>query len=422
MKNKGFFSRILSNDLVLMVLSLLLAFVIWFMVNASSQTESYVTISNIPITVELPQEAVDDGLEVFTVGEPTASVEVSGNRITVGSLTASDINIVALQSNSIITPGSYTLELQAKKVGVKTNYNFVSNVSPSNITVYVDEFKEKTFTITDDLVYKVEEGYYANSSFSESSVTVSGPKTEVMSIDKVVVQGELEGAGTTTREGNFELVYLDKDGNTLDINLCDTDVKSVKVTITPLPILEVELSLDVINAPKNYPAISINPRNIKIAAEQSVLDSIEDGVVTIGTLNFAELLNVKNELTYDIVLPVGCKNLSDTTTTNVVIDMSKYKTKTLTINSFSSSNIDLTKYSVVYNSSGIEVVVCGPSELISNINSSNVIAKVDFADKLDNLDKSAVSLELPLSLSFSNGYENCWAYGSYTVSVNVTQK
>lgn len=422
MKNNSKFKRFLSNDITLMVFSILLAFAIWFVVNASSQTESNVTISDIPVTIDLPQDAIDDGLQVFTGDDITASVQVSGNRITVGSLSASDIQVTALQSNSIIAPGSYNLELSAKKVGVKTNYNFASNVSPSNITIYVDKLKEKTFDITDELVYKVAEGFYANTSLSDTSVTISGPESEVLAIDRVVVQGTLEGSADSTSKDSFELVYLDKDGNELSINMSTASVETVEATLTPLPTLDVKLELDVINAPVSYPDITLSPSTIKIAAEQSVLDSIEDATVDIGTLNFANLLNKKISLTYDITLPNGCKNLSDSTTTKVSVNLSNSDRKELVIDSFSTDNIDLSKYSVVFNTTSIDVVVCGPADAISEINTADIISKIDFSDKLDDFDKDTISLELPFTFEFTSDYKNCWVYGSYTANVNVTKK
>lgn len=422
MKSKSKFRRFLSNDITLMVFSLIIAFGIWFIINASSQTESNVTISDIPVYIELTQEAVDDGLQVFTGADATASVQVSGNRITVGSLTSSDIQVVALQSNSIIAPGSYTLELSAKKVGVKTNYNFASNVSPSSVTVYVDRLKEKTFDITDELVYKVDEGYYANTSLSETSVTVSGPESEVSAIDKVIVSGTLESAVNSTTTQDFELIYLDKDGSELDINMSNVSVENVQASLTPLPTLDVKLKLDVTNAPTSYPTIKLKPSTIKIAAEQSILDSIEDGVVNIGTLNFANLLNKDITLTYDITLPNGCKNLSDSTSTKVSINLSNCDRTEITIDSFSTSNIDLSKYSVVFNTTNIDVVVCGPRDAISDIKSTDIIPKVDFTGKLDDLDKDTVSLELPFTFEFTSDFKNCWVYGSYTANVNVTKK
>lgn len=422
MKTNSKFRRFLSNDITLLVTSLLMAFAIWFVINANSQTEGNKTITNIPITIELPQDAIDDELEVFTTAELTASVEVSGNRMTVGSLSADDIKIEAFQSNMIIAPGSYTLELSAKKNSVKSNYNFASNVSPSTINIFVDKRKDKEFAITDELVYKVEEGYYANSSLSSTTVTVSGPETEVSAIEKVAIRGTLEGTVNNTKSDDFDLIFLDKDGNELDLKMSTLSETAVRVSLTPLPILEVDLKVDVTNAPSSYPKIKINPSKIKIAAEQDVLDSIKDNKVYIGTLNFASLSNKKNSLDFDITLPNGCKNLSDSKVAKVSIDLSDYEKKTLTVNNFKTENIDLSKYSVAFNSSGVDVQVCGPADLLGDIKPIDVITSIDFTDKLNEDFKNSASFELPLIFDFTNRFDDCWIYGDYTVTVNVTKK
>ncbi|MBQ8539688.1 MAG: hypothetical protein IJ433_08560 [Ruminococcus sp.] len=422
MNNKGVINRFLSNNVVLMVLSLLIAFIIWFVINANAQTESNVTISDIPINFELSQEAVEDGLQVFSL-EKTASVEVTGNRITVGSLTASDIQVYSLDTNAIMIPDEYTLELDAKKVGVKTNYKFVSSISPPSVTVCVDRFMEKTFTITDEVLCKVEkENYYGNVAFSDSSVTVSGPESEVSSIDRVVVKGILDASDGNSKKSTFELLYYNGEGEEVEIVYSETDRDRIEVTLTPLPIREVTLDVELVNAPKNYPAISINPRKINIAAEQAVLDSITDNKVIIGKLDFSQLSNSSHTFNYGITLPSGCKNLSDSSSAKVDIDLSGYETKKVTVSNFTAADANPDKYNVVYNTTRLEVVVCGPSELVKNINSAQVIPQVDFTSKLDDIDKESVSLELPVTFKFTEDYQNCWVYGTYTVSVNVTKK
>ncbi len=421
MKNKTKFGRFLSNDITLMVLSVLLSLVIWFVVNAGSEVESNVPINNIPVTIELSKDATNDGLHVFTNGDLTASVEVSGNRLIVGSLTASDIQIVARDTNSIDAPGRYELALTAKKIGVRSNYN-IDAVSPSTITIYVDRYKEKKFEIVDEIVYKVEKGYYNNSAMSETTVTVSGPETEVNSIDKVVVQGNLDGDVNEVTTDDFELIFLDKNGDRLNVSMCTLSLKEVKVAMKPIPTKEVFLDVDVINAPVGAPKYSISPNRIIIAAEESVLDSIDNNTVSLGVLDYSQLLNKKHKLDYDITLPNGCKNLSGSVSANVSVDLSDYSTKKISVNSFSTANIDRKKYNVLFNSGAFELTVCGPSDLIESISSKNVISKVDFSDKLADVEQDSFSLELPFEFTFTSEYKECWVYGNYSVVVNVTKK
>lgn len=424
MKKNSKIKRFFSNDITLLVVSVILSFAIWFVVNANSSTQMDFnkTISDIPIVVELSEDAVEDGLEVFTDRDITASVEVTGNRMTVGALDKDDIKVEAYQSNTIIAPGSYTLELSASKNSSKSNYNFVSNVSPSSITVFVDKRKDKEFSITDEIVYKVEEGYYPNSALSQSTITVSGPETEVSAIDRVIINGTMEGVIGNTKTQNFDLVFLDKESNQLDIKMSTLSATSVEVSLTPLPTLEVELTVDTVNAPAKHPRIKISPSKIKIAAEQEVLDSIVDNKVNIGTLDFATLSNKKISEKMDIVLPNKCKNLSDSKQAKVSVDLSSYAMKKVTINSFKTENIDNSIYSVAFNSPSIEVSVCGPQSLISQISSADIIAKVDFADKLNEDFKDSTSFDLSITFDFVDKYVNCWVYDKYVTSVSVTKK
>ena len=86
MKKTSFLTRLFSHNIVLLIISFLLAFIAWFIINANSETETNVTISNIPVSITLPDTAVEKGFQIFNDTEYTASVEVSGNRVTVGSL------------------------------------------------------------------------------------------------------------------------------------------------------------------------------------------------------------------------------------------------------------------------------------------------------------------------------------------------
>lgn len=422
MKSKTKFGRFLSHDITLMVLSVIIALCIWFAVNAGSEVEGNVPINNIPVTIELSKDALEDGLQVFTKEELTASVEVKGNRLIVGSLTASDIEIVALDANSIVAPGKYELELTAKKTGVRTNYSFASAVSPDTIDVYVDRLKEKSFDIIDEIVYKVDNNYYNNSSMSETKVTVSGPETEVNAIDKVVVQGELEGRIGSTTSDDFALIFLDKDGNKINTSLFKLSVNKVVVTMKPIPTKEVLLGIDVINAPKGAPKFTISPNRIKIAAEKEVLDSISNNKVVIGTLDYSQLNNKMHTLSYDITLPNGCKNLSTTTSAEVLIDLSDYASKKIQLENFGTDNIDRKQYNVLFNSGAFEVTVCGPQDLIDTISEKNIVPRVDFDKKLDDVNQDSFSLELPFKFSFTPDYKKCWVYGDYSVVVNVTKK
>ncbi|MBQ6413683.1 MAG: hypothetical protein IJI19_09420, partial [Ruminococcus sp.] len=123
--NQSLLSRFFSHNITLLVLAFVLAFAAWFIISLSEESVETKTITDIPVTIELPDTAKDDGLYLYGTDDLKASVEVKGNRAMLGTLTASDIQVTANQSSSMISVGSYTLSLTAKQAGLKTNYTIV---------------------------------------------------------------------------------------------------------------------------------------------------------------------------------------------------------------------------------------------------------------------------------------------------------
>lgn len=419
--NQSLLSRFFSHNITLLVLAFVLAFAAWFIISLSEESVETKTITDIPVTIELPDTAMDDGLYLYGTDDLKASVEVKGNRAMLGTLTASDIQVTANQSSSMISVGSYTLSLTAKQAGLKTNYTIVKEkLSPSTVTVYVDKNKEQEFNIDNQITVNLDDSnHYASVALSKSKVTVSGPETHVNQIASVAVVDNISTDTQTTV--NEDLVFFDENGEKLYLPYVTTDIGTVEATISVLPITEVSLKVDVSNAPSEYPNITMSPARVKIAGPQDVLDSLEDNTVTIGTLDFTKLKNEGNKEKFDISLPKGCKVISGETTATASIDLNEFYSTT--VNAKVSSKLDSSKYTVEFPSNNVEITVNGPQDLIDSISASDITAIADFTGLLDDVTTgSAVSLSVPLKISLSSDYAQCWVYGSYTVNVNVTKK
>lgn len=419
--NQSKIARFFSHDITLLVLAFVLAFVAWFVINLSEESEDTKTITDIPILVELPDTAEDDGLKLYGAEDLKASVEVKGNRAILGSLTASDIQVTANQSSSMISVGNYNLSLTAKQSGVKTNYTIVKEkLSPSTVNVYVDREKQQEFDIDNQISVKLDDtNHYASVALSKSKVLVSGPETHVNKIASVAVIDNITGSKQKTV--NEDLVFLDEDGEKLYLPYVSTDIGTVDATISVLPIAEVSLGVDVTNAPSEYPSIVLTPPTVKIAGPQEAIDGIENNKVIIGTLDFTKLKNEGNRQKFDIALPTGCKVISGETAATASIDLNSFYSTTVTAKV--SGKLDTNQYTAEFASNNIEVTINGPEELISSVSASDVTAIADFTGLLDDVKSgSAVSISAPVKVTLSSEYSECWVYGTYSVNVNVTKK
>lgn len=421
-KNNNILTRFFSHNITLMILSFLLAFTIWFIINANSQTESSVTIGNIPVTIELSETAQDDGLEVFGADDLKASVEVSGNRITVGSLSSDDISVYATQTGSIITPGSYTLPLNAKKTGIKNNYEIVSAVTPSVVTVRVDRRMETDLTIDKSRISikDLDDQHYANVTLTPSTIHLNGPEQQVSKIAAAYVEVTFDSI--PEEPVITKVIFRDSDNNELNFPLVTTDVDEVEVSVIVWPVKEVSASVNPVGV-HDAPKYSISPAVIKIAGPQSELDKITDNKYVIGTLDFSTLKNEKYTKSFPLMNPSGCKITSPSDMkAEVTVDLTSYSSKTLSCTVKPST--DSAEYDVRFDSDTIAVELYGPSSLLDTIDSSKLSAVADFTSYLEDIGDSSLTIpSVPVRITITDdSYGKCWVYGVYTASAIISKK
>ena len=93
-----------------MLFSVIIAFIFWIILSTSASESTTKLITDIPISVSLSESAKESGLAVFGTDDIKAEVSVTGNRLILGQLSKSDIQITAQQSaNMINSTGKYTL-------------------------------------------------------------------------------------------------------------------------------------------------------------------------------------------------------------------------------------------------------------------------------------------------------------------------
>lgn len=419
-KKKISLARLFTNNKFLLILSLLISFSIWLTLSSSTNSDTTSIISDIPVNIELSAEAQKDGLQIFKGNETTASVSVTGNKVTVGSLSKSDIQVVAQQTSTITSPGTYTLPLVAKQAGVKTGYQIVSEVSPSFVTVTVDRFRSVEMNIVDNLTYHVNEGYYGTTVLSDEKVTITGAEKEVERIVRVEINGKIDGVLTKSQTVETKIKLYDKDDKEITDSTVNLSVSDITATISVLPKKTVPLNLTFTNKPTGLSIdsswIKIEPSEILVAGNEETIANLNK--IDLGPIDFTTLQNQQNTQKLDIVLPSDCKNLSNESTVSVTLDLSKLSKKTLEVTKFVSSGLD-SSYAFSTSTKSMSVTIFGPSDQISKISANDVTAVIDFAKRTDVV---VGSTEYPLTITFSNSYSGCWAYGPYKANITITKK
>ena len=417
-KKKFSLNGILKNNKFLFILAVLISFSVWIYMSMGSSNDTSLTISNIPIQIELPDESRDSGLQVFSGGEQTASVTISGNRAILGSITESDITVTAA-ANTISSTGTYQLSVSAAKTNPGQNFQIISTVSPSTVSVFVDYLRESTYQIQENVVYKVADGYYASTALSSKNVVISGPQTEISRISKVSAVASIDNTLTESDSTEAKIVLYDKNGKEISTNLLTMDLYSVQAMVSVLPEKTVDIKPIFLNKPNglniNDDIIKIEPDSILIAGPQKILNDTLS--VNLEPIDFSTLKNeVKTFPSLGIDIPKDCKNISNSTTADVTLDLSKLSSKKFTVDKFTVEGL-LNEYKADVTQKSISVTIIGPKKEIDNLKSNDITGVIDTSDS----EGTTGSVQMPVSFTIK-GTKSCWAYGSHKANLTITEK
>ncbi len=417
MKIKFKLNDLFYNDKFLLFFSLLAALVVWLLVvvNVSEPTTRVIQGVKVNIDSTVPSQF---GLEVFGEKDFTVDVTVKGKKyqISPAALSAEDI-VVTAQTNNVDSAGNRTLQLKPE-VPDGADYT-ITTISQKNIEVYFDTSKTVQMVIEPQVIAVgfpiVDEGYTSgNINLSETSVTVTGPSTEINRIEKVVARLALEKSLSSNKSADAEIVLLN-DKNKSDFKYVTLSKDKVVLTIPVLQTKELETVVAFKNAPDNF---LVTPLKYTVSPSKDFfnisVDDYEKAVdYTIGTIDF-KTLSPSNRVFTFLAEDVSISESSKTEEFSVSVDMSGIGQEYITYSSdkFDVNNPDKKEYKL----SGLNksVVVVGLQKDLDSITEENIKVEIDLSETDIN---EGQSVTVPAVITVDNA--GCWVYGTYFVEVSL---
>lgn len=422
-KKKSFsFNRLFYNNKFVLVISLLFSIILWAIMVSMNTQEHPRAITDVPIVLNLSDAAQADGMKVFSPVDAKATVYITGNSLVVNQVKAEDMQVVA---PNITAAGTYTVTLSdqsVQKLGNLTDYQ-VRSIAPSQVVISVDQYKEKTFTIQNDINYR--QGYQADPSYfvgvptlSSDTVTISGPEKLVQQVNRVAYEYQVNDTLRESKQFTANLVMYDANGN----KITDSEIKmnpgKVDVTLPVLPRKVLPLSAAFVNKPDGLTfktgQIQISPKSIEIAAPPDVMQGLKE--IALDPIDFSRVSPSNTSFEVGIDLPSNCKNLSNTPTAKVTLNVSGLTTRSMTVSNFNVQNLDSDKSATVY-TKNLPVTIVGPESEITNLTGNDIIGNVNLSGNKNFIGQT----EVPVTFSIS-GTSSSWVYGSYTVDVGIASK
>lgn len=412
------------NNQFVLILSIVIAFVLWIVLAFNDTDHHPKNISDVPISVQLSDEAQKQGLTVYSPTKTdTVSVSITGNTLVVNQIRSSDIEVAPVSVSQITAPGDYKVALVGKNISALSNFDFYE-ISPSEWTIHVDRALKKSFPIKLPAnMDKIDtSGYYSPGPTADAeSVTISGPESEVNKIDHVSIDYSAgDTALTETKTVQAPLLLYDASGNVITPSKYVTmSISQVNVTIQVQPKKTVKVRPTFTGQPTGLQfdqddAFTVTPDTIEIAGPKDTLSKISE--VSLEAIDFSQINTTHNSFTQQISqLPAGCTNLSSGTTAQVTLkNMSQYTSKQFTVTAFTKMNVPDNMTATMVTKS-LTVSIVGKESDIATLTDSNITAAVDLSNV-----QEAGTTNAPVSIKIG-GNKTCWAYGTYQASVTLTQ-
>lgn len=421
----------------ILVCCFLVSVVVWFVMAAGSDMNRTTVIKDVPVSVSLSSQAEAEGLRVFAQSYNTVDIEVSGSSMITRALTAEDFEVsVTLNPVSTKLTGNttqkYSAQVRFAKRNAQTDYQVVS-VTPEEITLEYDRYKETVLNIENELTYTAATGFYPGTPvLSVDTVNVSGPESAVNKVARAAVSYSAPDPLWEYAEWHCPVQLYDQNNQEL-INIGELylsqDVEAVQVTVPVNPKKSVPLVANYTHAPSGFSSsrITVEPASIELTGSSETLDAITE-IRLDSIIDFAELdLDQRTaSFTMEIPIPPGTRDITNSGTANTVsqatvsVNLNGYRKTTLTV---PESNIKLLNpptgnLEAALTSRTIEVTVAGTEAQVARLSGDSVTVQVD----MSNFDGRPGTIDVPAIVAVSGtAGENCWVLGSYTVAVTVQE-
>lgn len=303
--------KALTHNLGLKLASLLLAFVLWFLVAQIYDPKDTVTFNNIQVRL-INTELLDEEGKVYEVLDNSnlVRVTVTGPQSIVKSeLRRSDIvaeaDMSKLTDINTIAITYYCENISNDSVEIKGNHD--------SVRLNVEDKTSKWIKLESNTIGNVASGYMiGNVSLDQTNIEVTGPKSAISQVDHAGVDINVTDS-TSSLSANVDIKLYDADDNELTLESVKKNVDSAHMTVEVLATKEVPVEIEYMGVPEDgYMAtgeVESSVPTVRIAGTASTLAGIsaitvpEDRMnITGQSDNLVDIINLKEYLPANVRL------------------------------------------------------------------------------------------------------------------------
>lgn len=411
-------AKFFFGNLWIVLVSVVLAFVAWFVISVNEFPEIDKSLIGIPIEAEPTDFMKSNNLQIIGEYTGTTDIRISGKRYDISDLKAEDFT-AALDLSNVRRAGTYDLSVLISCKNDKIDYSLLENTQMA-VTITVDEIATREFPIDASAPdISLPEGYYVDEITSNPpTVAITGSVTVLDEISRVEANAVYDGSTLESHEVKTGLTIYKSNGSRVDNSTVKLSTDSVLVNIPILIQKELPLKFRFTGVPQNFDidtlGYTMQPTSIMVAAPDGSINNLSELELE-DPINLTDIRINQTVSTVPIKLPDGYKNLSGINSVRITWDIADYSKLDFPVSNITIVNEpDNMNVSVI--TQELTLTVIGPSEDISALSSSDFYVTANLLST--SLHDGSQDVPVSIIISGSSG-KTCWAVGSYKITVSA---
>ena len=413
MEQKNEKSGVSRNKVLQVIASILVAVAIWVYVDVEKAPERTKTIRDIP--VEFSGESTtlaDKNLMLLSGYDTTVDLTIKGTKRELVKINKDNVRLVA-STSSIDSVGVHTLRWDVVYPdGVQSSALSVDWASKYKVTVTVGELYTKEVPVNCVVTGTVADGYFTGETVLDpTTLVLRGQRDDLLNVAYAKLTVDISDATRSVIQTESVQLY-DNDDNPVDNSNIRTNASLIQAKVPVLTTKEVSLAVELSGVPGSAGQsikTTITPSSVRLIDEADVLENINE--IVLATL-YIEDLDIWQQNSYVVTAPDGTWLANSNEVATVEITMEGIEEKTVTVDTFSYTNVPSGLYAEVQDT--LDVRLWGLSEELAKLEADAITATVDLSSVTE-----TGSCRVPVTVTVS-GYRDVAVKGSYEVTVYVT--
>ena len=413
MEQKNEKSGVSRNKVLQVIASILVAVAIWVYVDVEKAPERTKTIRDIP--VEFSGESTtlaDKNLMLLSGYDTTVDLTIKGTKRELVKINKDNVRLVA-STSSIDSVGVHTLRWDVVYPdGVQSSALSVDWARKYKVTVTVGELYTKEVPVNCVVTGTVADGYFTGETVLDpTTLVLRGQRDDLLNVAYAKLTVDISDATRSVIQTESVQLY-DNDDNPVDNSNIRTNASLIQAKVPVLTTKEVSLAVELSGVPGSAGQsikTTITPSSVRLIGEADVLENIDE--IVLATL-YIEDLDIWQQNSYVVTAPDGTWLANSNEVATVEITMEGIEEKTVTVDTFSYTNVPSGLYAEVLDT--LDVRLWGLSEELAELKADAITATVDLSSVTE-----TGSCRVPVTVTVS-GYRDVAVKGSYEVTVYVT--